>query len=160
MRFLSLVFGAAFSIGCASAAVAQQSNFESALHQNRYPTASNESICYAKTDTPNTFDLSRLCGSVPLSVTAPMSTGGGYRGSYGGGSSGVCNVPSDIARDGSRCGGRAASERPGGRLGGSYTPSSGSSYTPSYRGSTGGSVYVRPYTRSNGTSVRGYWRRR
>lgn len=153
MRSLLLIFSVAFTIGTTSSAFGQsQSDFEKALQQNRYPTASNEAICYAKTDAPSTFDLSRLCGS----AVVPTSTSGGYSGSSyrylstGGTSNGVCNVPSDIARDGSRCGGRAANERLG--------KDNGGNYNPSYSGSSGGEVYVRPYTRSDGTSVRGHYR--
>lgn len=134
MRFLLLIFGVTSTIslaGFASSVAAQnQSSFEEALQTSNYPTArGNNFICYAETDTPNTFDLSRLCGSVPapLSVnsrSAPLPVNGVYNGAdYSkpsasverNTSSGVCNVPDDIARDGKRCGGRAASVRPGGR---------------------------------------------
>ncbi|MEH2100914.1 MAG: hypothetical protein V7K76_14410 [Nostoc sp.] len=131
MRSLLLAINVASTvIVLASSASAQsQPGFEEALHKSNYPIGSNETLCYAKTDTPNTFDLSRLCGfvSAPMPVSnvstsynrlsGDSSHGGtGYtKFSTGGTSSGVCNFPSDIARDGSRCGGRAASERPGGR---------------------------------------------
>ncbi|QLE42208.1 hypothetical protein FD723_18485 [Nostoc sp. C052] len=137
MRSLLLVLSVASTIiGLANSATAQaQPGFEKALHNSNYPTASNEALCYAKTDTPSTFDLSRLCGliSAPtvnngsasyrnfstggISSPAPVNTSSSSYGSFSAGStsSGVCNVPSDTARDGSRCGGRAASERRGGR---------------------------------------------
>ncbi|MHC5615458.1 MAG: hypothetical protein ACYTXA_31950 [Nostoc sp.] len=112
--------------GFASSATAQnQSSFEEALQRNNYPTAKGNSfICYAETNTPNTFDLSRLCGSVPAplsvnspsaSVPAPLLVNSPSASVERNTSSGPCNVPDDIARDGSRCGGRAASVRPGGK---------------------------------------------
>ncbi|MEH1844245.1 MAG: hypothetical protein V7L25_04340 [Nostoc sp.] len=80
MRCKPLVFGAASTVlivTLASSAVAQtQPGFEQALYKSLYPTGSNDSfICYAETDTPNTFDLTRLCGSVstPSSVSASPS---------------------------------------------------------------------------------------
>lgn len=132
MRCKPLVFGAASTVlivTLASSAVAQtQPGFEQALYKSLYPTGSNDSfICYAETDTPNTFDLTRLCGSVstPSSVSAPPSSNSSYGGAsynrFSGGSgggtstSGRCNTPNDTASDGSRCGGRAASERRGGK---------------------------------------------
>lgn len=128
MRYKPLVFGATSTISIvmlAGSAVAQtQPNFEQALYKSLYPTGSNNSfICYAETNTPNTFDLTRLCGfvSAPSSVSTPSSSNSSYGGasynrfSGGGTSTGRCNTPNDIASDGSRCGGRAASERPGGK---------------------------------------------
>lgn len=132
MRSLLLAINVASTvIVLASSASAQsQPGFDEALHKSNYPTGSNETLCYAKTDTPDTFDLSRLCGfvSAPMPVSnvstsynrlsgddSSQSHPGYTKFSTGGTSSGVCNIPSDIARDGSRCGGRAASERPGGR---------------------------------------------
>ena len=130
MRCKPLVFGAISTISIvtlAGSAVAQtQPGFEQAL-KSLYPTGSNNSlICYAETDTPNTFDLTRLCGSVsaPSSVSTPSSSNSSYggasynrfsSGSGGGTSTGRCNTPNDTASDGSRCGGRAASERRGGK---------------------------------------------
>jgi hypothetical protein len=90
------------------------SSFEKVLRQS-FEVSQNSTLCYAQTNTPRTFDLTRLCGSVGVE-----SNSGGVS-SYSGGSnpsaspSGVCNVPSDTASDGSRCGGRAASEKKGGR---------------------------------------------
>ncbi|MBH8564440.1 hypothetical protein I8748_20015 [Nostoc sp. CENA67] len=115
-----LVLGAASIVIFAGSAVAQTSgSFEQALYQSLYPVASNDSlICYAETNTPNTFDLTRLCGSVSTPPSSNSNYGGGasYNTFSGGSTStGRCNTPNDIASDGSRCGGRAASERPGGR---------------------------------------------
>lgn len=137
MRCKPLVFGAASTVlivTLAGSAVAQtQPGFEQALYKSLYPTVSNNSlICYAETNTPNTFDLTRLCGFVSTpssvstspSVSAPPSSNSSYGGasynrfsggSGGGTSTGRCNTPNDTASDGSRCGGRAASERRGGK---------------------------------------------
>ncbi|MEH2419714.1 MAG: hypothetical protein V7K48_01815 [Nostoc sp.] len=143
MRCKPLVFGATSTISIvmlAGSAVAQtQPGFEQALYKSLYPTVSNNSlICYAETNTPNTFDLTRLCGfvstpssvstspsvSTPSSVSTSPSSNSSYGGasynrfsggSGGGTSTGICNTPNDTASDGSRCGGRAASERRGGK---------------------------------------------
>lgn len=133
MRCKPLVFGATSTISIvilAGSAVAQtQPGFEQALYKSLYPTVSNNSlICYAETNTPNTFDLTRLCGFVstptPSSVSTSPSSNNSYGGasfnkfsggSGGGTSTGKCNTPNDTASDGSRCGGRAASERRGGK---------------------------------------------
>jgi hypothetical protein len=64
--------------------------------------------------------------------------------------SGRCMTPDDLDAAGRRCGARAASVRPGGL--------SGYESTPSYR-SSGGTTYVRSYTRRDGTRVRGHTRR-
>ncbi|MDZ8138850.1 MAG: hypothetical protein RM049_26700 [Nostoc sp. DedQUE04] len=131
MRSLLLVLSVASTVTAFASSVLAQSQpgLEEALQGSNYPTGSNEALCYAKTDAPSTFDLSRLCGliSKPMLINNTAITGASYNrlpsdsstysgNSYrnfssGSTSSGVCNVPSDIARDSSRCGGRAASER-------------------------------------------------
>lgn len=92
------------------------------------------------------------------SSSSPSYSSGSNYGSPGGTGSGNCDYSWQTDSAGRSCGGRAASERPGGRLGGSSysTPS----YTPSYSSGGSGSTYVRPYTRSDGTYVRGHMRRR
>jgi len=113
LRFLSLslllvgVFG-----GSVTAQVRSNSSFERALYAGGFDVAVGDGLlCYAKTDTPNTFDLSRLCGFIQV---GSQDNGGFSSGYSGGGSRGICRYPSDIARDGSRCGGRASSDKEGG----------------------------------------------
>jgi hypothetical protein len=93
-----------------------KSNFEKVLRQS-FPVSSHSTGCYAQTNTPRKFDLTRLCGSVM--AESNLSGAGDSASSYSGGSnassSGICNTPNDIASNGSRCGGRAASEKKGGR---------------------------------------------
>lgn len=93
-----------------------QTGMESALKYRNYPESKANGqtfVCYAETNTPKTFDLSRLCGfeASPL----PSYSGGGSSRASSSSGSGKCNVPSDRASDGSRCGGRAASVKKGGR---------------------------------------------
>lgn len=117
LRVISIV-SLLSSVVIISPALAERGGFEEALQYRNFPiTEYDSSLCYAKTDSPKTFDLTRLCGFVgtPVSTDNSVYSGGGG-GSYGGGvSSGKCNYSSDIASDGSRCGGRASSEKTGGR---------------------------------------------
>ena len=95
---------------------AAKSSLEKVLRQSFEVTRFN-SLCYAQTHTPKTFDLTRLCGAV-TAESNPSGTSGGVSSSSSGSNpnpSGDCNTPDDIASDGSRCGGRAASEKKGGR---------------------------------------------
>jgi hypothetical protein len=117
LRFLSLslllvgVFG-----GSVAARVEGNSSFERALYVGGYDVAVGDGLlCYAKTDTPNTFDLSRLCGFIQVGSQDNGGFGSGYSGGGSRGRSrGVCRYPGDIASDGSRCGGRSSSDKEGG----------------------------------------------
>lgn len=93
-----------------------QTGMESALEYRNYPESEANGqtfVCYAETNTPKTFDLSRLCGFEASPLPSTTGGGGGIASSSSG--SGKCNVPNDRASDGSRCGDRAASKRKGGR---------------------------------------------
>jgi hypothetical protein len=140
LRIASIKINVIFIACCTSIVVLpcfafaqKKPGFEEALYKGGYITTSSDSlICYAETNTPNTFDLTRLCGFV--STFSPSGggygvpgyskspSGGGYYGvpdysnsPSGGSSSGRCNTADDIASDGSRCGGRASDRKPGGR---------------------------------------------
>lgn len=93
-----------------------KSDFEKVLHQS-FPVSSYSTGCYAQTNTPRKFDLTRLCGAVTAESNLGSAGDGAssFSGSLNPRPSGTCNVASDIASDGSRCGGRAASEKKGGR---------------------------------------------
>jgi hypothetical protein len=128
--------------------------FAKPMSDTGYPVVSVEETldfsCYAHTEDGKGLDLRGLCRLINSSSNTSTS-GIGSRNTLLGGrtSTGNCDFSWQTDSAGRRCGGRAASERPGGSTG--YTPSS------SYSG--GGGTYVQPYTRSDGTRVRGYYRR-
>ncbi|MFN6572341.1 hypothetical protein [Dendronalium sp. ChiSLP03b] len=137
VKKLNVIFScvAASLFGLSQVAVAQQ------VEQ---PVSPN---CYMQTESGKIINLGNLCGGgIPASTYQQNNYVGGYPSdSY----LGNCQYSWQVDSSGKTCGDRSASSRPG------Y--SYGSSYTPSYSGSTG-EVYVRPYTRSDGTYVRGHWR--
>lgn len=96
------------------------------------------------TPLPRTTGIHSPYPSSSDSHTSPSSYSSG---------SGNCDYSWQVDSAGRSCGGRAADVRPGG---------SGRSSSPSYSvPSVGsGSTYVRPYTRRDGTHVRGHYRRR
>lgn len=119
MNYALKIFSvAALSLAVSYPAVAQnQPGLEKALEYRNFPATEYDSpFCYANTDSPKTFDLTRLCGGIasPASFNGGGTSGGGsnYGASTG---SGKCNYSSDTASDGSRCGGRAASRKRGGK---------------------------------------------
>lgn len=130
--------------------------FAKPMSSTGYPVVSVEETldfsCYAHTEDGKGLDLRSLCGLINSSANTNMSgIGGGTAGTLGvgGTSTGNCQYSWQTDSAGNRCGGRAASERPG-----------GTGYTPSTSGyNSGGGTYVQPYTRSDGTRVRGYYRR-
>ncbi|MBD1847812.1 hypothetical protein H6F89_31390 [Cyanobacteria bacterium FACHB-63] len=121
--------------------------FATEVLANPYPIVSRrsaeEKICFMHQNGIS-LDLSLLCGEVFDDVAS-----NGIVGTVGAGASGRCDSPGQIAANGSRCGNRAASVRPGGRLGGSLGGGQSGSRS---------SGWVRGYTRSDGTTVRGHYR--
>lgn len=103
-------------------------------------------ICYAQSESGKIVNLASLCGGGTSSYTSQQNN---YAGGYSSNSyRGNCQYSGQVDSSGKTCGDRSASSR---------SDYSGSpSYSPSYGSS--GETYVHPYTRSDGTSVRGYWR--